>query len=70
MVSMSDLEGLVLNWNGEVASTTSEIQVSNLLRKLGCCTVATVPGLGTLIGCRPACFRFDDACTAGSMATT
>ncbi len=46
LVSKSDLEGLVLGLEGEVASNTLEVHVSSLRRKLGRRCIETVRGLG------------------------
>lgn len=50
LVSKSDLESLVLGLDGEVASNTIEVHVSNLRRKLGRGLIETVRGLGYRIG--------------------
>ncbi|MDP2008099.1 MAG: response regulator transcription factor [Rubrivivax sp.] len=46
LVSKSDLEALVLGLDGEVASNSLEVHISNLRRKLGRRCIETVRGLG------------------------
>jgi two-component system OmpR family response regulator len=46
VVGKSDLEALVLGFEGEVSSNVLEVHVSNLRRKLGAGTIETVRGLG------------------------
>ncbi|MDE2080104.1 MAG: response regulator transcription factor [Burkholderiales bacterium] len=46
IVPKSDLEALVIGWEGEVSSNALEVHVSNLRRKLGPTLIETVRGLG------------------------
>jgi two-component system OmpR family response regulator len=50
VVNKSDLETLVLGFDGEVSSNVLEVHVSNLRRKLGAGVIETVRGLGYRIG--------------------
>jgi two-component system OmpR family response regulator len=46
LVSRNDLEGIVFGLEGEVASNTLEVHISNIRRKLGRNLIETVRGLG------------------------
>jgi two-component system, OmpR family, response regulator len=52
-VTKRDLEALVLGLQGDLASNSIEVHISNLRRKLGRELIETVRGVGYLIAARP-----------------